>query len=363
MKIDEIVIPDELYSVYIDDFVWAKQKLKDANHRQKPLVYNECEIRPLFVIEQQNSKLVGLDVTSQDWSSNEYAVKINEKSYVLCDKVREVDINFDWPLVDFKTKTFVKDKNGNLIIKHQSVKPMSLTANEEQVNEIHEKYNKYIKSISGDSLTSNDFWNLRNISSLSETGNLIIDVDKIRPLTKDELANKFAVSIEHADKGDFKTKEELESLAREIGAERIMFYYEPGDNYSGEYSFLVSDEDVAKELKDKYNQEAYAIFDSEGNYHSSNEESLNNSLNFEEGKKMRRDKYYVVNQDCSDWFTSLKQAVKEIKAGYFGNERTIIYYISSEYIQEYGNDMSQLGIDDALMEFENCRLVKDWRKH
>ena len=89
-------------------------------------------------------------------------------------------------------------------------------------------------------------------------------------------------------------------------------------------------------------------------------------INLIGGKKvdeaMRRDKYYVVNQDCSDWFTSLKQAIKEIKAGYFGDERTIIYYISSEYTQEYGNDMSQLGIDDELMEFENCKLVKDRRK-
>lgn len=89
-------------------------------------------------------------------------------------------------------------------------------------------------------------------------------------------------------------------------------------------------------------------------------------INLIEDKKvdeaMRRDKYYVVNQDCSDWFTSLKQAIKEIKAGYFGDERTIIYYISSEYTQEHGNDMSQLGIDDELMEFENCKLVKDRRK-
>lgn len=267
MKLDEINIPDKLYAIYVDDFVWAKQPLNDTNRRDKQLVYDNCEIRPLFVLEQKDNKLVGLDVTSQDWSSYKYAVKINEKSFVLCDKIKEVDINFDWPKVDFKTKTFVRDKRGNLIIKHRGVVSMSLSATDTQIEEIHKKYDEYLKSLG--KLTADDFWNLRNVN-INMSGNLIVDGDTIRPLKEKELANKFAVSIEHADRNDFKSKEELEKVAKEIGAERIMFYYQPGDNYSGEYSFLLSGKDaekIAKTLKDKYDQNEYASFDKEGIYH------------------------------------------------------------------------------------------------
>ena len=122
-------------------------------------------------------------------------------------------------------------------------------------------------------LKSEDFWNLRNIK-LDITGNLVQDGDTIRPLSDDELAGKYAVSIEHADKGDLKTRGELEAFAKEIGADRIMFYYEPGDNYSGEYSFLLSGPDaneIAKRVKREYDQKDYAIFDAEGKYHPDTE--------------------------------------------------------------------------------------------
>ena len=88
-----------------------------------------------------------------------------------------------------------------------------------------------------------------------------------------------------------------------------------------------------------------------------------NKFNLDENKKMRRDKYYVVNQDCSDWFTNLKDAISEIRRGLFGDTLTTIYEISKEYIDEYGNDMSQLGIDDEIMQFENCKLVTDNRSY
>lgn len=136
---------------------------------------------------------------------------------------------------------------------------------------------------------NDDFWNLRSLKEPKYgTGNLVIDGDTIRPLTKDELKFKFAVSIEHADKNDFKTKEELIDFANKTGAKKIMFYFEPGDNYSGEYSFLYDNpnkEDVEKIAKE-YTQKAYGEYDRDGEYHeikmnSTHNESLNESRNVE----------------------------------------------------------------------------------
>ena len=107
------------------------------------------------------------------------------------------------------------------------------------------KYGKTLKDDElNEELESSLFWNLRDLSdSIFGVGNLVIDGDIIRPLSYSELANKFAVSIEHADKGDFKTKEELLDFAKKTGAEKIMFFFMPGENYSGEYSFLYSSKD------------------------------------------------------------------------------------------------------------------------
>lgn len=129
-----------------------------------------------------------------------------------------------------------------------------------------------------------EFWHLRDLKEPKYgTGNLIIDGDKIRPATKEELAGKYSVSIEHANKGDFKSKEELIDFANKIGAEKIMFYFEPGDNYSNEYSFLLSDRDLAKKIKDEHDQAEFAEFDSEGNYHGKTE-SLKEDYNYDQLK-------------------------------------------------------------------------------
>ena len=113
-----------------------------------------------------------------------------------------------------------------------------------------------------------DFWNLRNLKEPKYgTGNLVLDGNKIRPLTNDEVANKFAVSIEHADKNDLKTKKELIDFANKTDAEKIMFFFMPGDNYSGEYSFLYSDEDKVRDIWKNYKQYAYAMYDKDGEYH------------------------------------------------------------------------------------------------
>ena len=115
-------------------------------------------------------------------------------------------------------------------------------------------------------LSGDDFWNLRNID-LDIEGNLIQDGATVNPISKEELANKFAVSVEHADRDDFKSKEEIEKIAQDTGALRIMFFYLPGENYSGEYSLLYGDEEVAKKVGKEYTQHAYARFDEDGNYH------------------------------------------------------------------------------------------------
>jgi len=145
-SLTEIIIPNELNNIYVDSFVWSKQHLDDINHRTKKYVYEECEIRPLFVLEQKDDKLIGLDTSSQQhWSTYEYAVKVGT-SYVLCDKIKEVDINFDFPLIDAEKEEFKKDKNNNLIIIHQSIREAKISVTDEQIKEIHDKYNKYLSS-------------------------------------------------------------------------------------------------------------------------------------------------------------------------------------------------------------------------
>ena len=138
----------------------------------------------------------------------------------------------------------------------------------EDAREFVKKYGKNLKNDLNESTKIDDFWNLRNLKEPKYgTGNLVLDNNKIRPLTNDEVANKFAVSIEHADKNDLKTKKELIDFANKTGAEKIMFFFMPGDNYSGEYSFLYSDEDKVRDIWKKYKQYAYAKYDEDGNYH------------------------------------------------------------------------------------------------
>lgn len=114
------------------------------------------------------------------------------------------------------------------------------------------------------------FWNIRDdankdFRSKYNEVNLTLDNGKIRPVSKDELKNKFAVSVEHADKNDFKSREELEKIAKDINAEKIMYFVFDGQ-YGGEYSFLLSDRAKAKEIKDKYDQETFAEYDANGEF-------------------------------------------------------------------------------------------------
>lgn len=127
------------------------------------------------------------------------------------------------------------------------------------------------------------FWNMRDsihkiASDKYDEVNLILDNGEIRPITKDELANKFAVSIEQAGNNDYKSREELEKFANETNALKIMFFVYKGQ-YGGEYSFLYDDEDVAKKIAKEYNQEAYAKYDDKGEYHKALVEQLKESKN------------------------------------------------------------------------------------
>ena len=157
-----------------------------------------------------------------------------------------------------------------------------------------------------------DFWHLRDLKEPKYgTGNLIIDGNKIRPLTKDELKFKFAVSIEHADKGDIKSREELEDFAKKINAEKIMFYFQPGDNYSGEYSFLISDRGLAKKIKDEYDQFEFAEYDEDGEYYGVTE-SLSEDV--EKEIKISNNKDIIKDE---------KELEPPIKLDYFPNNMGI----------------------------------------
>lgn len=136
--------------------------------------------------------------------------------------------------------------------------------------------------------------------------NLIFDknMNIIRPLVKKELTQdekgnrveKYAVRVEHADRGDFKSREELEKIAREINAEHIMYFIYKGQ-YGGEYSFLLNDKDVAKEIGNKYDQNAYGLFDNEGKCHD--------VLLKENLKESKQDELNLRNHLQDDHYTDL----------------------------------------------------------
>lgn len=148
----------------------------------------------------------------------------------------------------------------------------------------------------------NLFWKMRDDIALDlrkkyNGKNIILDNNNIRPLTYDELNNKFAVSVEHAENGDFKTKEELEQIAKDINAEYIMFFPYEG-KYGGEYSFLVKDKHTAEKIAKEYNQKAYAAFYEE------------NKENLEDDKEKNIDKLYHERPTPKEENLSMKKPIK-----------------------------------------------------
>ena len=205
-----------------------------------------------------------------------------------------------------------------------------------------------------------EFWHLRDLKEPKYgTGNLIIDGDTIRPATKEELAGKYSVSIEHANKGDFKSKEELIDFANKIGAEKIMFYFEPGDNYSNEYSFLLSDRDLAKKIKDEYDQTEFAEFDSEGTYHGKTEslkEVKNHPWIMQRTEESLTEAVNVtdwVNKQLDDLFNGWIELAMDIPS------EMVMYDVSNE--KDYARArMQELADDPEELEYYMSEQAPEW---
>lgn len=95
--------------------------------------------------------------------------------------------------------------------------------------------------------------------------NLYLDNGDIKVLSKEKLRNKFAVSPEQFREGRIFDKTQLLQLQRKYDADEIVYFISDG-MYGGEYSFIVSDEDVAKEITKKYKQDGYAVYDDNGDF-------------------------------------------------------------------------------------------------
>lgn len=95
--------------------------------------------------------------------------------------------------------------------------------------------------------------------------NLYLDNGDIKVLPKEKLRNKFAVSPEQFREGRIFDKTQLLQLQKEYNADEIVYFISDG-MYGGEYSFIVSDEDVAKEITKKYEQDGYAVYDDNGDF-------------------------------------------------------------------------------------------------
>lgn len=223
----------EKFDIFWADFEYEE---KDGQSKRRPVLILDVDIiLPIAKITSKESR-TAKDYEIKNWQD----AGLNKESVIRFDKIM---------------LAMQKDLKEEDYIGHLS---------EEDIKVIKEKklVEGLIESI------KDDFWHLRDLEEPKYgTGNLIIDGDKIRPLTKEEVANKFAVSIEHADKDDLKSKKELLDFANKTNAEKIMFFFMPGDNYSGEYSFLYSDEDKVRDIWKEYKQYSYAKYDEDGVFH------------------------------------------------------------------------------------------------
>lgn len=112
--------------------------------------------------------------------------------------------------------------------------------------------------------------NLRELKSAIEKANLndvnlYVNNGDIKVLPKEKLRNKFAVSPEQFREGKTFNKTQLLQLQKEYNADEIVYFISDGI-YGGEYSFIVSDEDIAKEITKKYKQDGYAVYDDNGDF-------------------------------------------------------------------------------------------------
>lgn len=65
----------------------------------------------------------------------------------------------------------------------------------------------------------------------------------------------------------------------------------------------------------------------------------------------RKEKYFVVNSDCSEKYTNLQKAVNEIRRGLLGDSRTTIYSLKNV------TDVQELGSEDIVAVYENCKKL------
>ena len=199
------------------------------------------------------------------------------------------------------------------------------------------------------------FWNIRNsISNIAsdkyDEVNLILDNGKIRPITKDELKNKFAVSIEQASDNNYKSKEELEKFANETNALKIMFFVYKGQ-YGGEYSFLYDNEDIAKKIAKDYHQKAYAKFDENGEYSEVLVEELKEEIThmtFEELKALAEElnkfleeqqAYYEVYPEDDDTISA------DISWGDWKHDHLWFDHVAEKFFNEKGYDVVNVNVD------------------
>ena len=199
------------------------------------------------------------------------------------------------------------------------------------------------------------FWNIRN--SISEIAsdkydevNLILDNGKIRPITKDELKNKFAVSIEQVGDNNYKSKEELEKFARDTNALKVMFFVYKGQ-YGGEYSFLYDNEDIARKIAKDYHQKAYAKFDENGEYNEVLVEELKEEIThmtFEELKELadelnkfleEQQVYYEVYFEDDDTISV------DISWGDWKHDHLWFDHVAEKFFNEKGYDVVNVNVD------------------
>ena len=152
MNLNEIN-DETLNKLYYEHSIgWGKTKLVDEDVSSKnKVVFEGCEVRLSFVLNYLGSTLKCLDISGQPhWENYEYAVEISivpgKKSFVLCDKIKEVPVNYTWGIYLKDAKEFKKDEEGNLIKIHRTFKTLPIELSDEKIQEILDKYNEFISN-------------------------------------------------------------------------------------------------------------------------------------------------------------------------------------------------------------------------
>ncbi len=284
MKVDEVQIPQELYSQFLDDcVVFYLQKLDNYSieeYSEQKLVYKGKERRLGFVIETLPNELKVLQIGSKSHSSV-YDVEIhlgNSISYVWCNKESTTPLSYEFPKKVKGEKEFLRDEDGNLILDTFNIEEVpNSTLPQEIIDEIHSKYEHYLE-VQNSSLEEDAgeflFWNLRDdenesidrLLSRLDGSNIYFDGSTVSKVPNEKLKNKFSVSNEQVRNHDLKTKEEILDFMKEVDGDFVVFFADKDNIWGGEYSVITSNEEKARQACEKYHQDGYAYFDEEGKY-------------------------------------------------------------------------------------------------